>query len=206
MNLHFSRFRMLAGAGATLALTARRAGAQTLLPVRLVGVPTDDLTPVVYAVQNGMYRKAGLDVELVPGTTGDASTLAVVAADSPIRTAPDLDGKTGSSTALRDIVTLSISAWCDQNGGDSRTPRWTEIPNSAKAAALIDHRIDFCSLNEPQLPEALSGGKLRTMKKIARARSATTGDPAQIQPVVDLAVKYQLLPHGFPAKEAYASA
>lgn len=42
-------------------------------------------------------RKAVLDVELVPGTTGDASTLAG---------AYEL-GKGSSSTALRDIVTLS---------------------------------------------------------------------------------------------------
>lgn len=207
MARHFSRSWMLALSVAAVALVPRRGGAQQLQKIRLVGVQTDDLTPVYYAIQNGMYQKAGLEFELVAASSGTLATtavvagtyemgkgsviaslaahlrnlpivivangvvwdpkapvtLAVVAADSPIKTAADLNGKTGSATALNDIVTLSISAWVDKNGGDSKTMKWVEIPNSAEAAALVEHRIDVCCLNEPQLGAALETGKVRVL-------------------------------------------
>ena len=65
----------------TLAATPQRAGAQTqpLEVIRLGGVPTDDLTPVFWGVKSGMYAKAGLDVQIVPTSSGTAATTAVVA-------------------------------------------------------------------------------------------------------------------------------
>lgn len=82
-------------------------------------------------------------------------SVAVVAADSNMKTASDLAGKIASAAALNDIVTLSINAWADKNGGDSSSLKWVEIPNSAEADALISHRVDICSLNEPQLTRRL---------------------------------------------------
>jgi NitT/TauT family transport system substrate-binding protein len=213
--LHLSRSRMLAGSAATLALAPRRIRAQQLQKVRLVGVQTDDLTPFYYGLANGMYQKAGLDLEMVPASSGTAATAAVVSGtyemgkgsaiasliahlrnlplvlvgngviwdpkapvtlslvtvDSPLKTASDLEGKIGSAAALNDIVTLAMSAWVDKNGGDSKKISWVEIPNSAEAAALIEHRVDICSLNQPQLAAALETGKVRvfapTMSAIA---------------------------------------
>lgn len=206
MPLRVSRSRVLAGAGASI-LAPRRVGAQQLPKIRLIGVQTDDLTPVYYALENGMYRRAGLDFEMVPTSGGDAATLAVVsgsyemgkgsviaslvahlknlplvvvangvlwdpkapvslacvAADSAIHTARDCNGKTCSVTGLNDIVALTISAWVDKSGGDSTTIKYVEIPNSAKVAALIDHRIDLCSVNEPQLTAGLETGKIRVL-------------------------------------------
>lgn len=198
---------MLAGFAATFVLAPRHLGAQQLQKIRLVGVQTDDLTPVYYGLANGMYQKAGLDLEMVPASSGTAATaavvsgtyemgkgsaiasllahlrnlplvlvgngviwdpkapvtLALVAADSTIKTALDLEGKICSAAALNDIVTLSVSAWVDKNGGDSTKIKWVEIPNSAEAAALIEHRVDCCSLNQPQLAAALETGKVRVL-------------------------------------------
>lgn len=63
-----------------LFLTARYALAQNSLTVVTVGgVQTDDMTPLVYAVRSGTFRKAGLDVQLLPATSGAATTSAVLA-------------------------------------------------------------------------------------------------------------------------------
>src|SRR5271170_2769177 len=62
--------RFMAGIAmlALLSLIASPHGAQAqeLLKIRLGGVPTDDLTPVYWAVKTGMYQKAGLDVQVIP--------------------------------------------------------------------------------------------------------------------------------------------
>jgi NitT/TauT family transport system substrate-binding protein len=89
--------------------------------------------------------------------------LAVVAADSPIRSAADLRGKTGGEPGLNDVIGLSISAWIDKNGGDSRALNWVEVPGSATTAALAQHRIDVSALNEPLLTASVSSGAVRVL-------------------------------------------
>jgi NitT/TauT family transport system substrate-binding protein len=202
-----TRAQLIAGAAAAAALAPRLAFGQTVEKIRFGGVPTDDLTPIFYAIKNGLYQKAGLDVEFAPTSSGTAATTAVisgayemgkgsliasllahirqlplvivgngalwdaknpftqifVAADSPYKTAPDLNGKTASSPALNDLGELGILAWMDKNGGDSKTLKWVEIPNSVAAVSVAEHRTDVCTLNEPQLHAALESGKLRVV-------------------------------------------
>jgi NitT/TauT family transport system substrate-binding protein len=308
-----SRSRMLAATGSALALWPTILRAQTLEKVRLAGVATDDLTPVYYAIKNGLYQKAGLDVEVVPTPSGTAATEAVisgayemgkgsliaslvahlkglplkivgngaiwdvkspfsmmvVAADSPVKTGADLNGKTLSTAALNDLNELAMSAWIDKTGGDAKTTKWIELPNSAAGAALADHRVEATSLNEPQLSAAVDSGKVRILapaysaigerfaftvyfaqpdwaakhadvvkrwlkvtydaatytnahhaetatmmadvtkipvgiiSKMARVNGSTSGDPALIQPAINVAAKYNNIPRAFPAKEAY---
>jgi NitT/TauT family transport system substrate-binding protein len=62
-------------AGATPQIVA----AQPLTKVRFCGVATDDLAPVYWAIEKGLYRKAGLDVEFIPMPSGTAATNAIVA-------------------------------------------------------------------------------------------------------------------------------
>lgn len=50
----------------------------TLTTVRVVTSLTDDVTSVVYAQQKGLFRRAGLDVQIIPGASG-ASTAAAIA-------------------------------------------------------------------------------------------------------------------------------
>jgi NitT/TauT family transport system substrate-binding protein len=49
-----------------------------LVPIKVGLVPTDDVTPLVYAIQTGMFRKVGLDVQIQPGGSGAAMAAAVV--------------------------------------------------------------------------------------------------------------------------------
>jgi len=74
-----SRSSIIKGSAAALAFGPRIAQAQTLETLRLAGVPTDDMTPVFYAIKTGMYAKAGIDLQFVPTSSGGAATTAVIA-------------------------------------------------------------------------------------------------------------------------------
>jgi NitT/TauT family transport system substrate-binding protein len=202
-----SRRLFIAGGAAILAARPRTASAQTPQKIRLAGVPTEDLTPVYYAVKNGLYEKAGLDVEVVPTSSGGVATEAVIAgayelgkgsaiaallahlkglpitivgngntwdpkspfslmvvpSDSTVKTGADLNGMTLASSALNDLNVLAMSAWIDKTGGDSKTVKWVQVPNSAGAAALAQHRIAATMLMEPDLSAALASGAVRTL-------------------------------------------
>lgn len=205
-----SRSHLLAQTAAAVVLAPRIGGAQTLEKIRFTGVVTDDMTPMFYALQKGLYQKAGLDVEIVPASSGTAATqaivagtyeigkgsliaamiahlrglplviigngvvydtknpftMALVAADSPVKTGADLNGKTCSTAGLNDLSMLALAAWIDKTGGDQSTVKWVEIPNSAAGAALIEHRTEACCLNEPQLTATLETGKTRVLARV----------------------------------------
>lgn len=50
-----------------------------LAAVRLGTIPTDDVTPIVYAQKTGLFTRAGLDVEITKMGSGSAVTAGVVA-------------------------------------------------------------------------------------------------------------------------------
>jgi NitT/TauT family transport system substrate-binding protein len=201
-----ARSRAIAGALALAALP-RIARGQAPEKLRVAGVTTDDMTPVFFALRNGWYQRAGLDVEVVPTSSGTVATEAVLSgtyelgkgspiafliahlrglpitlignsnvwnpkapislmlcpADAPYKTGADLNGLTLSSSALNDINELAMSAWIDKTGGDSKTVKWIEIPNSAAGTALAEHRTAATMLQEPQLTAALATGKVRVL-------------------------------------------
>jgi NitT/TauT family transport system substrate-binding protein len=60
-------------------LAPRPAPAQsTLEKIQVVGPVAESLTNLVYAIKNGMFRRAGLDVTLVETSSGAAATTAVI--------------------------------------------------------------------------------------------------------------------------------
>jgi NitT/TauT family transport system substrate-binding protein len=87
----------------------------------------------------------------------------LVLADSPIKTGKDLSGKTIGSSSLRDINAAASMAWIDKTGGDSKTVKVVEVPASAGAAFLEEHRADAVTLNEPAVSQALATGKIRIL-------------------------------------------
>jgi NitT/TauT family transport system substrate-binding protein len=82
-----------------------------------------------------------------PLTTKTAGIL--VRPDSPIHTAKDFAGKTIAVPALHSLGTTGASAWIDQNGGDSSTVKYVEIPFPAEPAALSTGRVDAIFEVEP---------------------------------------------------------
>ncbi|HEV8022594.1 MAG TPA: ABC transporter substrate-binding protein [Candidatus Lustribacter sp.] len=93
------------------------------------------------------------------------SELLVVRKDSPIRTGADMNGKTFSSPALRDLFAITTMAWVDLNGGDSKTLHEIELPPAATPAALDAGRVDAAILTEPLLSQTINSGLARVLGK-----------------------------------------
>jgi NitT/TauT family transport system substrate-binding protein len=201
-----SRRAMFGVTAAALALP-HAAAAQTLTTLAVAGVPEDSITPVLYGVQSGLYKRNGLDVQVTPERSGPAITAGVaggayqigkssitpliqahakglplviiapagvytsaapidgmfVRADSPIKTAADLNGKTFGVYGIGDIYTISARTWMEKNGGDPASLKFVELPISAMVEAIATGRVDAGSMNEPAVEVALGSPRLRLL-------------------------------------------
>jgi NitT/TauT family transport system substrate-binding protein len=204
--MRWSRSRFLRSTTASLfAARPYAARAQTGTVIRLGTSAIDGYLEPYYAVEQGFFARAGLDVEVQLFSSGARVTTAVaagavdaglsnpvslanavdhglamllfaggvlynreaialcVAADSPLRAAKDLNGKTIAVTALEDSNTLHVRAWVDQNGGDSMTLQFVEIPFSAMPAAIARGTVAAAPVAEPALTPAVRAGTLREL-------------------------------------------
>jgi len=95
---------------------------------------------------------------------GDAPDAAlVVAKDSPVRTARDLNGKVIAVPSLGDFYAVVSLAWIDVHGGDSRSLKLLELPNVATTEAIADGRVDAAMLAAPILTDSIQSGKCRIL-------------------------------------------
>ena len=190
----------------------------------------------------------------------------VVAKNGSINGARDLNGKTVASPALGDLSSIISAAWIDQNGGDSKTVKFVEIPTTLAPAAIVAGRADGALILDPILESAVTTGGCRIIGRpydvvgrnfdaslwfctrpyaeqnadvTARFRAAllesvvyaqnhhaelvpaiskytgtdpsivekvpftigTTLTPQGVQPVIEFAARYKLIPSSFPAQE-----
>jgi len=103
---------------------------------------------------------------VAPGSVSDRKVTngnLIVANDAGITSAKDLNGKTLSVAGLGGLDSVAISVWIDQNGGDSKTVKFVEIPQTESAAAVQAHRIAATLLNHPQDVAALQTGAFRSL-------------------------------------------
>jgi NitT/TauT family transport system substrate-binding protein len=131
----------VAGGSVTIGLSSL----QALISGHARGVPFELISP------GGIYNAE------------DPYAYLLVRKDSPIRSARDLNGKTMAAPALKDLDSVSSMAWIDQNGGDSKSVHFIELPNPALTPALLDGRIDGFSVGEPWDLIALDSGKTRVL-------------------------------------------
>ena len=131
----------LSGGGADVAYT----NILTLIQAHTHGVP------MVFVAAGNLQ---------VPGTS---QTKTIVAADSTIKSGKDMLGKTLGSASLRDINAAATLAWIDKTGGDSKQLKVVEVPASAGAAFLEEHRADAITLNEPAVSQAVATGKAKVL-------------------------------------------
>jgi len=198
---------------ATLAMPARTWAQTTSETIRVASPVTEPITALYYAIKTKMFERAGLDVDIVPASSGAAATTAVIAgtyeiakptllsifaahlrdvpiviiapgfvhtpahpnsllqiaADAPFKTGTDLNGKTIGVPSLNDMNSVAVRAWVDKNGGDWKSLKFIETPNSSLEEALVRHRIDAASLTTPALDASLAAG---TTKSIGDALGA----------------------------------
>jgi len=93
-----------------------------------------------------------------PGSMQTAGLL--LPANSPVRQAQELNGKTIAVGALNSIVQTDARAWIDQHGGDSSTVKFIEVPIPAMPAALEAGRIDAAVVVEPFLGIAVKTNRV----------------------------------------------
>ena len=84
-------------------------------------------------------------------TSEAPTTQLVVAKNSPITSAHDLNGKTVGTVVLRDVITVAEAKWIDLNGGDSKTVKFVEMPMAEGPPGLLADRVDAYALGEPFL-------------------------------------------------------
>jgi len=95
--------------------------------------------PIVVVAPGGEYR--------APTTTRVAAIM--VPANSAIKTAKDLNGKTIAANSLHSLADAVPRLWVDQNGGDSATLKFVEMPFAAMPAAFDAGRVDAALISEP---------------------------------------------------------
>ncbi|MCI2423764.1 ABC transporter substrate-binding protein [Saccharopolyspora sp. K220] len=96
--------------------------------------------------------------------TASAPTSALmVATDSPIQSAKDLNGRTVAVNALKNVTQFATQAWVDKNGGDASTLKFIELPFSQMGAALQADRVDAALIGEPDLSRAQQEGQVRLL-------------------------------------------
>jgi NitT/TauT family transport system substrate-binding protein len=111
------------------------------------------------AIIQGHLRGIPLTIVAPGGLWVDSDTAGLlVPKASPLRKASDFNGKTISTNALASLDTVAMQAWVDQNGGDSKTLHFFELPAAAVEAALTQGRIDAALLSNPQYAAAIGNG------------------------------------------------
>lgn len=81
------------------------------------------------------------------------TTALLVAKASPFKVAKDLNGKTVALSTLHDLVQVSAMKWVDQNGGDSSTVKFIEMPTPEMVPAITAGRVDAAMVVEPFITE-----------------------------------------------------
>jgi NitT/TauT family transport system substrate-binding protein len=111
------------------------------------------------AIIQGHLRGIPLTIIAPGGLWVDSDTAGLlVPKSSTLRKASDFNSKTISTNALASLDTVAMQAWADQNGGDSKTLKFFELPASAVEAALTQGRIDAALLSNPQYAAAIADG------------------------------------------------
>lgn len=87
----------------------------------------------------------------------------LVAADSPIKSAKDLEGKTLAAISLQDMSSIATFGWLEQNGVDPTSVKFVEIPAVATLPAIEQGRAVGATMSEPFLSANMATGKVRVL-------------------------------------------
>lgn len=119
------------------------------------------VVPQLLAVAEGLPLRAlaasGATAAPTEGEPG-GNFVVLVAADSDIETATDLNGTTIAVNALQAAIELAVRAAADNDGADSSTFEFVAIPFPEMSAALDAGRVDAIAVVEPFFQAAVSQG------------------------------------------------
>jgi NitT/TauT family transport system substrate-binding protein len=116
-----------------------------------VGGSADISYGIIVALEQAFA--AGLPITIVAGAAINdqrhPNNYFIVAKDSPIKSARDLNGKTLGTAPLKSLGTYAVEAYMSQHGGDPSTIKWAEIPFPLCGAAIGRGTIDGAFVVEP---------------------------------------------------------
>ncbi|HEY7677968.1 MAG TPA: ABC transporter substrate-binding protein [Candidatus Methylomirabilis sp.] len=117
----------------------------------------------------------GFDFQIVaPGPlhlSGNAPTLLVTRADSPLRAPRDLEGQPVSANELANITELAVRQWVKRGGANPDAVRFVEVPFPQVEAALKADRVKAAVVAEPFLSAAVGRGAARVLADVFSAIS-----------------------------------
>ncbi len=93
--------------------------------------------------------------------TSRALEAIIVAKDSPIKSAKDLEGKTVITSVLHNNLVIETNAWMEKHGADYTSVKWTEAPNPVSGGMVATGKVDASTLGEPFLSKAVATGDVR---------------------------------------------
>jgi NitT/TauT family transport system substrate-binding protein len=106
--------------------------------------------PIVVIAPGGEYR--------APITSHVAAIM--VPAASTVKQAKDLNGKVIAANSLHSLADAVPKLWVDQNGGDSSTLKFVEMPFAAMPAAFDAGRVDAALISEPFMSVAAKSARV----------------------------------------------
>jgi NitT/TauT family transport system substrate-binding protein len=159
-GVHLGRFRQ---AGLDIVISQQTSGAA--IAAGIAGGSYDIGKSSLTSVLGAHIRKLPFTF-VAPGGVSDPKVPyghLIVANDGGIASAKDLNGKTIAVAALGSIDPVTISAWIDANGGDAKTIKFIELPQTESGVAVEAHRIAAALIIHPQVDAVLAGGKVHVL-------------------------------------------
>lgn len=98
--------------------------------------------PIVIVAPGAMHVKGVFDAGMM------------VRANSTMRTAKDLEGKTVAVVTVGGIAAVALQAWIARHGGDVKAVKLVEVPFAGMAPGLEQGRFDAAVMTEPFMTAA----------------------------------------------------
>jgi len=106
----------------------------------------------------------GIDLQVISGSTlsTETSNEIIVATDSDIETAADLDGETVALNALGGLAEIVTAAWIEANG-DGATVEFVAIPFADQVTSVVNGTVTAAEVGSTQSAAAHEEGTVRSL-------------------------------------------
>ena len=134
-----------AGIDVTLNVLQNSGAVDSAVSSGAVDVVASSVAVVANAVQRGFPLRF-IGTGCIYTSTAQPTSELVVAKDSPVQAAADLNGKVVAVNGLKDITQLTVQTWLDKNGADLNSIKFVEIPFGTMPLALAEGRVAAANL------------------------------------------------------------
>lgn len=230
--LHATRARFLLATAASLAVASPRiVSAQTLPKVRVAAIPIDVSGTVYYGLDLGLFKKAGLDVELMSMGSGAAIAPAVASGAMDIGSSNFISlaqghergipfvmiapsGEYSSKSPTTQLLVLKVSPIKTAKDLSGKIVGVASLNNIAQISvcAWVDKNggdyksVKFIEVPYPQMAAALSAGRVDALEIAEPFMSAALAGDARVLAADGDAIGSHWVEGGYFCKIDYAKA